>query len=125
MPSRARPWESRWAILRRAQKELASLQPDAKETVRLDDVLERVVLGTTLRGDIKRLGGGLLEVRLSGRREIRLAFGRVEEQPFTFVAVAVFQKQRQVERQYVETARARLSKWTTYDYDLLSGLGDS
>ncbi|CAM4207581.1 type II toxin-antitoxin system RelE/ParE family toxin [Kibdelosporangium persicum] len=93
-------------------KEIAAeLGSDVNLLVKLTGLQERIRTGQTLPRDVKHLGQGLYEGRLSVQRnEWRLFYARTQE-GFVFLALHFVQKKRQRIPRAIKKARDRLRDW--------------
>lgn len=82
------------------------------ESAKLVTLMDRIRDGRTRHGDVKSPGQGVLEARLSGRRQFRLLFAKVDDDGGVVLLGLHFvgKKSRTIPRA-VETAQARLKDW--------------
>ncbi|QNT95093.1 hypothetical protein HEP81_04824 [Streptomyces griseofuscus] len=94
------------------QKDIAKCKLNKAEKAKLRTLMERVRLRQTLSGDVKNLGGDLLEVRLDGDHRIfRLLYAEVED-GLVLLGLSFFQKKTQATPPVQKlTANRRLKEW--------------
>ncbi|MGV9265516.1 type II toxin-antitoxin system RelE/ParE family toxin [Kitasatospora sp. NPDC003701] len=94
------------------KKELAKCQLSTPESAKLRTLMQRVVDRQTLPGDVKNLGKGMLEVRLSGHQRIFRLLYAEEEGGLVLLGLAFFQKKsQQTPSNDLNAARKRLADW--------------
>ncbi|MGW6850313.1 type II toxin-antitoxin system RelE/ParE family toxin [Streptomyces virginiae] len=94
------------------QKELTKCKLTRAENARLKILMERVRTRQTLSGDVKSLGGDLLEVRLDGDHRIFRLLYAEESDGLLLLGLTFFQKKTQATPAVPKaTAKRRLRDW--------------
>ncbi|MEU0613468.1 type II toxin-antitoxin system RelE/ParE family toxin [Streptomyces albogriseolus] len=94
------------------RKDMAKCKLNRHETTKLRTLMERVRLRRTLPGDVKSLGGDLLEVRLDGDHRIFRLLYAEEEGGLVLLGLGFFQKKTQATPPVQKaTANRRLKDW--------------
>ncbi|MFD9115363.1 type II toxin-antitoxin system RelE/ParE family toxin [Streptomyces bottropensis] len=93
-------------------KELTKCQLTRAEKTKLRTLMERVRSRQTLPGDVKSLGGDLLEIRLDGDNRIFRLLYAEERDGLLLLALCFFQKKSQATPpRHKRTAGSRLKDW--------------
>ncbi|MFD5508924.1 type II toxin-antitoxin system RelE/ParE family toxin [Streptomyces sp. NPDC127051] len=94
------------------KKELAKCKLTRAEAARLKTLMDRVSKRQTLPGDVKSLGGDLLEIRLDGDRRIFRLLYAEERGGLLLLGLTFFQKKTQATPVVPKaTAKQRLKDW--------------
>ncbi|WP_455359052.1 type II toxin-antitoxin system RelE/ParE family toxin [Streptomyces sp. SYSU K21746] len=94
------------------KKELAKCKLTRTEQAKLRTLMERVRLNQTLPGDVKSLGGDLLEIRLDGDHRIFRLLYSEESSGLLLLGLSFFQKKSQATPPGRKlTANHRLKEW--------------
>ncbi|MFE7898642.1 type II toxin-antitoxin system RelE/ParE family toxin [Streptomyces sp. NPDC057424] len=94
------------------RKEMDKCKLNRFEKAKLRTLMERVRLRQTHQGDVKSLGGDLLEVRLDGDHRIFRLLYAEEEGGLVLLALSFFQKKTQATPPVQKlTANRRLKDW--------------
>jgi phage-related protein len=94
------------------EKELEKCKLTRAEQAKLYVVMDRVQTRRTLSGDVKSLGGDLLEVRVSGDRRIFRLLYVEQSEGLLLLGLVFFQKKTQATPPAVKLkAKRRLTDW--------------
>ncbi|WP_328582653.1 type II toxin-antitoxin system RelE/ParE family toxin [Streptomyces sp. NBC_00370] len=94
------------------RKEMDKCKLSKTELAKLRTLMERVRANRTLPGDVKSLGGGILEIRLDGDRRIFRLLYAEEADGLLLLALGFFQKKSQATPPTRKlTAVMRLRDW--------------
>ncbi len=94
------------------QKDMAKCKLTKTELAKLRTLMKRVQLNRTLPGDVKSLGGGILEIRLDGDRRIFRLLYSEEDDGLLLLGLSFFQKKSQATPPTRKlTAVMRLKDW--------------
>ncbi|MFD8967447.1 type II toxin-antitoxin system RelE/ParE family toxin [Streptomyces sp. NPDC059568] len=94
------------------KKELAKCKLTRAEQAKLRTLMERVRLNQTLAGDVKSLGGDILEIRLDGDHRIFRLLYSEERDGLLLLGLSFFQKKTQATPPGRKlTANRRLKDW--------------
>lgn len=112
--------DRQWQFVRSANggdpvtRDLQKCKLNVHERARLSVLMERIRDRTTQQGDVKPLGDGLLEARLSGDGRIfRLVYVEVNG-GLILLGLHFFQKRsQQTQRREIRAAQKRLKEWRT------------
>jgi len=97
-------------------KELEKCKLTSSERTKLYVVMERVQTRRTLPGDVKSLGGDLLEVRVSGDHRIFRLLYAEQAHGLLLLGLVFFQKKTQATPSAVKVkAKRRLADWKKQD----------
>jgi phage-related protein len=92
-------------------KEISKQKMSTAELARLQELMDRVASGETLKKDIKPLGGGVLEFMLHlDRRSYRMAYAELDG-GLVLLALTFFRKTKQRQTESVELAKERLKSY--------------
>ncbi|GAC1460774.1 MAG: hypothetical protein PVSMB10_18170 [Pseudarthrobacter sp.] len=99
--------DARSPVTKEIQKEKLS----KAELGRLDEIMERVASGETLKKDVKPLGDGVLEFVLHlDKRSYRMAFAELDG-GLVLLALTYFRKTKQRQKESVDLAKERLKAY--------------
>lgn len=92
-------------------KEIAKQKLSTAELVRLDELMDRVASGETLKKDVKPLGDGVMEFVLHlDRRSYRMAYAELDD-GLVLLALTFFRKTKQRQTESVDLAKERLKTY--------------
>lgn len=92
-------------------KEIAKQKMSTAELARLDDLMDRIACGETLKKDVKSLGDGVLEFVLRlDHRSYRMAYAEVDG-GLVLLALTFFRKTKQRQTESVDLAKQRLKSY--------------
>ncbi|MEJ1195180.1 type II toxin-antitoxin system RelE/ParE family toxin [Pseudarthrobacter sp. CCNWLW207] len=96
-------------------KEIAKQKLSTTELIKLDELMDRVASGDTLKKDVKPLGDGVMEFVLHlDRRSYRMAYAEVDG-GLVLLALTFFRKTKQRQTESVDLAKERLKTYNHHN----------